>query len=184
MRSLLLLTCCLMATAAQAAPRITVSFPDAVSHTPLDGRIILLLGHDSKSEPRTQVSPDEPLKSPFIFGQTVEGMKPEQKVELGQGRFGWPARSLAALKPGDYIVQVVLNRYELFKRAALAGMSRATFDATLADQGFRNWMIQQQAANEAKYQIDSTPSFIINGHKSSGEMTFDTFDKLVATAAG
>ncbi len=117
MRSLLLLTCCLMATAAQAAPRITVSFPDAVSHTPLDGRIILLLGHDSKSEPRTQVSPDEPLKSPFIFGQTVEGMKPGQKVELGQGLFGWPARSLAALKPGDYIVQVVLNRYELFKRA-------------------------------------------------------------------
>jgi hypothetical protein len=106
-----------MATAAQAAPRITVSFPDAVSHTPLDGRIILLLGHDSKSEPRTQVSPDEPLKSPFIFGQTVEGMKPGQKVELGQGLFGWPARSLAALKPGDYIVQVVLNRYELFKRA-------------------------------------------------------------------
>ncbi len=117
MRSLLLLTCCLMAIAAQAAPRVTVSFPDSVSHTPLDGRIILLLGHDSKSEPRTQVSPDEPLKSPFIFGQTVEGMKPEQKVELGQGLFGWPARSLAALKPGDYIVQVVLNRYELFKRA-------------------------------------------------------------------
>ncbi len=117
MRSLLLLTCCLMATAAQAAPRITVSFQDAVSHTPLDGRIILLLGHDSKSEPRTQVSPDEPLKSPFIFGQTVEGMKPGQKVELGQGLFGWPARSLAALKPGDYIMQVVLNRYELFKRA-------------------------------------------------------------------
>jgi hypothetical protein len=106
-----------MAIAAQAAPRVTVSFPDSVSHTPLDGRIILLLGHDSKSEPRTQVSPDEPLKSPFIFGQTVEGMKPEQKVELGQGLFGWPARSLAALKPGDYIVQVVLNRYELFKRA-------------------------------------------------------------------
>src|SRR6201999_586518 len=31
--------------------------------------------------------------------------------------FGWPARSLDALKPGDYIVQAVLNRYETFHRA-------------------------------------------------------------------
>jgi protein-disulfide isomerase len=43
-------------------------------------------------------------------------------------------------------------------------------------------MIQQQAANEAKFQIDSTPSFVINGHKSAGEMTFDAFDKLVMAA--
>lgn len=103
------------------------------------------------------------------------------------------ARALPAERYEPFILSLFASQYhwafnreanvteELFKRAALAGMDRATFDATLADKAFRNWMIQQQAANEAKFQIDSTPTFIINGRKASGEMSYDAFDKLVAT---
>jgi protein-disulfide isomerase len=68
---------------------------------------------------------------------------------------------------------------ELWKMAALAGMSRPTFDATIADEALRTWILTQQKADEQKYQIDSTPSFVINGQKYAGEMTFDAFNKLI-----
>jgi hypothetical protein len=101
----------------QAGPSFRIQFPAAQSNAPLDGRLVLLLAHDASPEPRLQVDPDAPLKTPFMFGQTVDGMKPGQAVVMGAGAFGWPAASLAALKPGEYVVQAVLNRYELFHRA-------------------------------------------------------------------
>jgi hypothetical protein len=102
--------------AAASGVSFAVSFPTSSSDKPLDGRIILLLGTDPDAEPRTRVSADEPLKSPFIFGLTVDGMKPSQVATLDASAFGWPARSLSNLKPGDYTVQVVLNRYETYRR--------------------------------------------------------------------
>jgi hypothetical protein len=94
-----------------------ISFPTSSSATALDGRLILLIGTDGSSEPRTQVDADAPLKSPNIFGLTVDGMKPGVPAIIDAGAFGWPTASLAALKPGDYVVQAVLNRYETFHRA-------------------------------------------------------------------
>ncbi len=106
------------ATSAQAAGlNVAVSFPGAAEAKPIDGRLILLFSTDTKSEPRTQVSGESALPSPFVFGQTVDGMKAGQVVTVGAVAFGWPARSLAGLKAGDYTVQAVLNRYETFHRA-------------------------------------------------------------------
>ncbi|HEX3672692.1 MAG TPA: alpha/beta hydrolase-fold protein [Rhizomicrobium sp.] len=95
----------------------TISFPTAQSAKPLDGRIILLLSTDTTSEPRDQVEADRSLKSPYIFGLTVDGLRPGQPAVIDGAAFGWPARSLADVKPGDYTMQVVLNRYETFHRA-------------------------------------------------------------------
>jgi len=105
------------ANAQPQGPAFAVSFPAARSASPLDGRIILLLATDSSSEPRAQVDADDALKTPFIFGLTVDGLKPGQSAILDSSAFGWPAASLASLKAGDYIVQAVLNRYETFRRA-------------------------------------------------------------------
>jgi protein-disulfide isomerase len=68
---------------------------------------------------------------------------------------------------------------ELWKTAALAGMGRATFDKAVADDGLKTWIMQQQADDQKQWNIDSTPSFVINGQKYAGEMDFDTFRKLV-----
>ena len=96
----------------------SVSFPASMSAAPLDGHVTLLVAKGTPSdEPRKLVSPDEPLKSPFIFGLTVDGLKPGAPVVLDAHAFGWPLASMAALKPGDYTVQAVLNRYETFHRA-------------------------------------------------------------------
>jgi protein-disulfide isomerase len=68
---------------------------------------------------------------------------------------------------------------ELWKTAGLAGMSRATFDKAVADDELKNWIVQQRQIATDKWQVDSTPSFVINGTKYAGEMSFDAFRKLV-----
>ena len=60
--------------------------------------------------------------------------------------------------------------------AALAGMSRATFDKAIADTALRDWILaQQDEADRSSWNIDATPSFVINGTKNSGEMSYDAF---------
>jgi len=78
---------------------------------------------------------------------------------------------------------------ELAKMAALAGMSRDTFNAAIANTALRDWILKQQDQAAKTYSVDSTPSFIFNGpaeknHKEAGEQTFDSFSKMVAAAAG
>jgi len=68
---------------------------------------------------------------------------------------------------------------ELWKTAGLAGMNRATFDKAVADNDLRNWIVEQRQIATDKWKVDSTPSFVINGTKYAGEMTFDAFRKLV-----
>jgi protein-disulfide isomerase len=78
--------------------------------------------------------------------------------------------------------QGVNSTEELWKMAALAGMSRATFDATTADTTLRDWILASQKESASKYGIDSTPSFLINGELHAGEMTYDAFAKLIPGA--
>lgn len=68
---------------------------------------------------------------------------------------------------------------ELWKMAALAGMSRPTFDQAIADTTLRTWILQQQQSDQDHWKIDATPSFVINGQKYSGEMNYDAFRKLI-----
>jgi hypothetical protein len=122
-RTLTALLLALAAPVASARPRtppslsFAVSFPAARSEAPIDGRVILLLSRDKQGEPREQVSADDLLKSPFIFGLTVDGMAPGDKAVLDDEAFGWPAAHLSDVPEGDYTVQAVLNRYETFHRA-------------------------------------------------------------------
>jgi protein-disulfide isomerase len=78
--------------------------------------------------------------------------------------------------------QGVNSTDELWKLATLAGMSRATFDATVADTTLRDAILAAQKADAARWNIDSTPSFVINGTKHSGEMDYATFSKLIPDA--
>ena len=72
---------------------------------------------------------------------------------------------------------------QLFARAAIAGMSRETFDATIKDAGLRDWILTEQKNAQDKYQVDSTPTFIVGVRKAAGEITFDAFNQLVQSAA-
>ncbi len=71
---------------------------------------------------------------------------------------------------------------ELAKMAALAGMPHDVFQQTVNDQGLRQAILDEQSAGQAKYKIDSTPSFIFGAKLFSGEMEYDAFLKQVTEA--
>ncbi|MBU6497530.1 MAG: DsbA family protein [Rhodospirillales bacterium] len=78
---------------------------------------------------------------------------------------------------------------ELAKFAALAGMARPAFDAAIADQALKAEILKVQDEASKIYQVDSTPTFIINGpaaknRHESGDRSYDEFAKLIAQAAG
>jgi hypothetical protein len=102
---------------AAAGSTFAVSFPANLNIGPLDGRVILLLSRDLTREPRSHVEPNEPLASPYIFGLNVDDLAADHAVILDDNAFGWPAARLSALPSGDYLVQAVLNRYEIFHLA-------------------------------------------------------------------
>ncbi|HSU06386.1 MAG TPA: DsbA family protein [Acetobacteraceae bacterium] len=75
--------------------------------------------------------------------------------------------------------QGVDSTKELWNMAALAGMNRPTFEAAIGDSALQSWILAQQNNAEKKYQIDATPSFVVNGKKYSGEMSYSDFVKLL-----
>ncbi len=72
---------------------------------------------------------------------------------------------------------------EIFKRAALAGMPRATFDATVADTALRDAILAEQQDGVDKYKVDSTPTFIINEKAYAGERPYDELAKYIASVS-
>ncbi|MCB8880814.1 DsbA family protein [Acidisoma cellulosilytica] len=71
---------------------------------------------------------------------------------------------------------------ELWKMAALAGMSRDTFDKAVADSALKNWIQTQQVADEKMYNIEATPSFFIKGKTQAGDMAYSDFVSAIGLA--
>ncbi len=110
--------CALLLTLAfslTAAPRFRVSFPAERSRSALDARLLLMLSTDPSAEPRLQIN-DTP-SSQIVFGVNVDGLEPGHAALIDSAAAGYPIRSIGDLKPGDYYVQAVLNKYETFHRA-------------------------------------------------------------------
>jgi hypothetical protein len=99
-------------------PEFVIAFDSAKSDRALDGRLLLLLSIDPKEEPRFQISASP--TSQMVFGLDVENWKPGEPLTMAattKDVFGHPVRSLRDVKPGEYAVQALLDRYEIFHRA-------------------------------------------------------------------
>src|SRR6478672_4845163 len=107
-----------LATRAQSSAtlRFAVSFPSARSTQPLDGRVLLFISEDGKTEPRFQSDQYRANSTRPIFGVDVDRLRPDQIVTIDDTIVGWPVRSLKDLPAGDYFVQALINRYETFVR--------------------------------------------------------------------
>lgn len=73
---------------------------------------------------------------------------------------------------------------ELAKVAALAGMPRQTFDATIADAALKQAILSVQDEAEKTLRVTSTPSFVINGKLTSGAVQYPAFLSAVDAAQG
>lgn len=103
-----------MTSSAAAQTRFTLSFPEARSPEPLDGRLLLMLSKSDEKEPRFQIG--DSMSTQQIFGMDVEGWKPGEQIDFDVEAFGYPLPSLKDVPPGRYHVQALINRYETFER--------------------------------------------------------------------
>lgn len=65
------------------------------------------------------------------------------------------------------------------KLAGLAGMAAPDVQACLQKEDIEKAVLDQRLLSEKVFDVDSTPTFIINGVKHRGEMTFEEFKKAV-----
>lgn len=91
---------------------LEVRFTGALSEVPQDGRLLLMLSTKMEEEPRFQVNNNADTQ--LIFGQNVEDWAPETAVIFDGDEASFPLPSLAAVPPGTYRVQALLNRYKDF----------------------------------------------------------------------
>jgi len=96
----------------QARLKFSISFPAERSGSPLDGRLLLLISTDDKKEPRFSINDSAGTQQ--VFGIDVEGMAPGSAAIIDGTAFGYPRHSLAAIEPGEYWVQGVLNIYQTY----------------------------------------------------------------------
>ncbi|MBT3534983.1 MAG: DsbA family protein [Rhodospirillaceae bacterium] len=68
----------------------------------------------------------------------------------------------------------------LAKIARLAGFTQARFNTCMASQELADMILKSRMKGNKEFGIDSTPSFIVNGVKTSGNMTIAAWDKLLA----
>jgi protein-disulfide isomerase len=139
----------------------------------------------------------------------------KELIDTGKLRYGWvdyPLDQLAlmaaqiarALPPAEYpdFIDELLttqsewmypkdNNYtaQLYRDAAVAGLSQDAFDTAIADTKLRDEILTVQDQAEKTLGIDSTPTFIfdgaaIKGRKASGELTYSAFAKTVALVSG
>lgn len=96
----------------QQPASFALSFSADASSEALDGRLLLILSKDDKSEPRFQVRPG--VNAVQIFGMNVDDMAPGDVIILDESVFGYPYDSLSELPPGEYFVQALLHKYDTF----------------------------------------------------------------------
>ena len=83
---------------------------------------------------------------------------------------------------GTWAVPGTEGKDKLLLIARQAGFSKETFDQCLADKKLFNKIVAvRQQANE-KFQVDSTPSFFVNGKRMKGDHQLKDFDAALAEA--
>jgi protein-disulfide isomerase len=68
------------------------------------------------------------------------------------------------------------NKEEIFRVAALAGMSRSAFDAAWGDEALRRAVLETRLRGEREHNVNATPTFVFGGNRSvSGAISYDRF---------
>jgi hypothetical protein len=99
----------------KTALQFQISF-EAAQNSLLDGRMMLFLSDNDRSEPRFQVKDDPDTQ--LMFGADVEDWDASKAFVLNaKNSFGYPIMHLADLPAGEYYVQALFHQYQTFRRA-------------------------------------------------------------------
>jgi hypothetical protein len=136
--------------------RFAISVPIERSAQPLDGRVLLFISDDGRTEPRMQTDQYRANSTRPIFGVDVDGLKPAEAVVIDDKVVGFPVRSLKDIPAGEYWIQALLNRYETFHRG-----DGHTVKMSPMDRGEgQSWAVKpgNLYSKPAKMQIDPATS--------------------------
>src|SRR5437899_6217154 len=87
--------------------RVAISFPAARSAQPIDGRVLLFISDEGKTEPRSQSDQYRANSTRPIFGIDVDGLAPGADAMIDASVRGWPAPSVKDIPAGEYYVQAL-----------------------------------------------------------------------------
>ena len=68
---------------------------------------------------------------------------------------------------------------EVAKLARIGGMNEQSFDACLENEAYATGVLLTRTQGETKYDIQSTPTFVINGRVVPGGMSYKEFSRAV-----
>jgi hypothetical protein len=88
----------------------------SIKHTStdnIDGRLLLLISKDDKSEPRFTIRDDYMSQQAFGWDVTTWS-KATSQVYPNKDAFGYPMADISKLEAGEYYVQALINKYETF----------------------------------------------------------------------
>src|SRR5215469_12240805 len=74
-------------------------------------------------------------------------------------------------------------REALVRLAKLGGMGKEEFDACLANTALENKIVEGRLKASQELNVDSTPTFFVNGSKLAGAPTLEEFEKLLSGLA-
>ncbi len=74
------------------------------------------------------------------------------------------------------------GKEKLAQVAKQAGISQAEFDKCLADKDLFNKIVAVRTRGNEEFQVDSTPSFFVNGKRLQGGPTIEAFDVALGEA--
>jgi len=67
--------------------------------------------------------------------------------------------------------------------AALAGLDAQAYQACLSDEETIDRILKRQTDGRDRYNVASTPSFVVNGTPVVGYQTYEEFNKVLEAAA-
>jgi protein-disulfide isomerase len=68
---------------------------------------------------------------------------------------------------------------EVAKLARIGGMNQQSFDACLENETYASGVLLARTQGETEYDIQSTPSFVINGRVVPGGMSYEEFSRAI-----
>jgi protein-disulfide isomerase len=115
---------------------------------------------------------DFPLNFPALIGSMVLRCIPEDV------RYDY-MNALYLLRENWIVSDNAKSTTELYKIMQSGGMTKEEFDRCLEDDQLGNQIIQERMDVQNEFEIQSTPSFLINGMLVSGNKTIKEFRQIL-----